>query len=309
MAWRGANRLKHLSLSRALLSVPLLALLPFAALAATMQPVAEAAPAPTTTTEAPTTPQQASAPRPVPLLPVEVIARFPHDPGAYTQGLLVHDGHFYESTGREGQSGVRRVDIESGRVLARNSIAPDQFGEGLALWGERLISLTWQHGVAHRWNLHTLARDGAPFRYRGQGWGLATTADGLVMSDGSSTLRFLNGDNFTEQRRVNVTVARQPLVDINELEVIDGRIWANDWMTDFIYIIDPATGVVSHVLDLRPLAEEMSEAAAADSDAVLNGIAFDAHNRRVFVTGKLWPTMFEIRLPDLNPPAPETSTP
>ena len=251
----------------------------------------------------PRPPAVAAAPAPRPaLLPVAVVARHPHDPAAFTQGLLVHDGQLYESTGRVGQSEVRRVEIATGRVLARASIPADQFGEGLARWGDLLISLTWTDGIAHRWDVRRLRREGRPLRYSGEGWGLATTADGLVFSDGSDELRFLDPDSFAERRRLPVRIGGQPIRQLNELEVVDGRIFANVWMTGFILVIDPDSGVVTHVLDLRPL---VAEVAADDRDAVLNGIAWDADNRRLYVTGKLWPTLFEIRLPaELAAPAP-----
>ena len=277
------------------------ALAPATAWSGTSQPAATAPP-PSSTPPVPATPPAPSAAdaRPAELVAVEVVARHPHDPDAFTQGLLVHDGHLYESTGREGRSEIRRVDIASGRVLARNRVPEEQFGEGLALWRDQLISLTWQHGVAHRWSLRSLRRVEGDFRYSGEGWGLATTADGLVMSDGTDALRFLNGDDFSERRRVHVTFNGRPLRDLNELEVVDGQIFANVWMTPFIVVIAPDSGVVTHVLDLRAIAEEVG---ARDENAVLNGIAFDPRSRRLFVTGKLWPTLFEIRLPDLHPSA------
>lgn len=229
------------------------------------------------------------------LVPVTVVARHPHDPAAFTEGLLVHDGQLYESTGREGASDIRRVDIASGRVLARSAIPPEQFGEGLALWRRTLVSLTWHEGVAHRWDVRTLRRQRGDFRYQGEGWGLASDADGLVMSDGTAQLRFLDGERFTERRRITVTLNGRAIDNLNELEVVDGHILANVWMTPYILVIAPDSGVVTHVLDLRALVAEVN---ATDPNAVLNGIAFDRASRRLYVTGKLWPTLFEIRLPD-----------
>jgi glutaminyl-peptide cyclotransferase len=230
------------------------------------------------------------------LTPVTVIARFPHDPRAFTQGLIVDGDTYYESTGREGRSGVRRVDLRTGAVQALSPISGAQFGEGLARWHDELISLTWRDGIAHRWSIADLSSRG-DFRYTGEGWGLAATADALVLSDGTNTLRFLDPATFIERRRIAVTLAGRPINQLNELEVIDGRIWANIWMTSYIVVIDPATGVVSHVLDLRAV---VADAAQADPDAVLNGIAFDARTRRLFVTGKLWPTLYELQLPRLD---------
>lgn len=237
---------------------------------------------------------------PAPVAPVflraEVVARFPHDPRAFTQGLIVEGRILYESTGQRGESQVRRVDLATGRVLAARDIPPDQFGEGLTRWRGELISLTWQHGVAHRWDARTLRPRGR-FRYPGEGWGLTTLGNDLILSDGSAELRVLDPRNFRERRRITVTVGGRPLRQLNELEVVDGRIWANVWMTGSIVIIDPATGQVTHVLDCSEL---VTETASDDYDAVLNGIAFDPASRRLFVTGKRWPTLFELRLPDLG---------
>ncbi|WP_326523087.1 glutaminyl-peptide cyclotransferase [Sphingomonas sp.] len=240
------------------------------------------------------TPQTAPAPQaaPVPLYRIEVVARFPHDPRAFTQGLLWHAGHLYESTGKEGRSEVRRVALADGRVLARRAIPADQFGEGLALWKTTLVSLTWTHGIAHRWNVASLKPEGAR-RYPGEGWGLTTLDDSLVLSDGTSALRFLDPDTLAERRRVSVTVRGRPLDQLNELEVIDGQVYANVWQTDYIVAIDPADGRVTRIIDAGAL---RGEVAPTDSDAVLNGIAWDAKARRMFVTGKLWPTLFEVKL-------------
>lgn len=223
----------------------------------------------------------------------EVVATFPHDPAAFTQGLIVDGEILHESTGQPGESQVRRVQLATGQVLAAQDIPAEQFGEGLARWRDELISLTWLHGIAHRWGIGDLARRGH-FRYRGEGWGLTTLGDELILSDGSATLRVLDPRTFAERRRINVTVGGRPLRQLNELEIVDGRIWANVWMTSSIAIIEPATGVVTHILDCSALTAQV---ASDDSDAVLNGIAFDPVTRRLFVTGKRWPTLFEIRVP------------
>ncbi|GAB5347977.1 glutaminyl-peptide cyclotransferase [Alteriqipengyuania sp. 357] len=222
----------------------------------------------------------------------QVVARFPHDPTAYTQGLLWHDGHLYESTGREGQSQVRRVDLASGEVLAASDIPTDQFGEGLALWGDELVSLTWRNGVIHRWALGTLAPVRSdPFAF--EGWGLAVLGDQLVASDGSATLRFLDPETYSVEREIEVSLDDRPVPRLNELEVVDGLIWANQWYSQVIVGIDPQTGAIRKIVDLSPLVEEV---AAADPGGVLNGIAHDPEKDRWFVTGKLWPTLFEVRL-------------
>ena len=238
-------------------------------------------------------PQQAVAqPQRVPVYTLDIVARYPHDARAFTQGLLWHDGHLYESTGKEGRSEVRRVSLADGRVLARRAIPADQFGEGLALWRSHLISLTWHGGVAYRWDLASLRPRGT-LRYTGEGWGLASGPDGLLLSDGTDTIRTLDPESFAERRRIRVTVAGRPLDQLNELEMVDGELFANVWRTDFIVAIDPASGAVTKIIDAGALSREVG---ARDTDAVLNGIAWDAKARRLFVTGKLWPTLFEVKL-------------
>ena len=223
----------------------------------------------------------------------EVVAAYPHDESAFTQGLLWHDGSLYESTGREGQSVVRKVDLATGEVLQESAIPADQFGEGLALVGENFISLTWRNGVIHRWDADTLEHKAARDDYPLVGWGLTASDEGLVHSDGSATLRILDPDTYEVRRIVDVTMNGRPLRRLNELEMIDGLVYANIWETGFIVAIDPADGVVKRLIDLRALVQSVP---VSGSDAVLNGIAWDAENRRLFVTGKLWPSLFEIRL-------------
>lgn len=234
---------------------------------------------------------RAQAPAPA-MFDVEIVARHPHDRDAFTQGLVWRDGHLYESVGRIGRSEVRRVRLADGRVLARGAIPAEQFGEGLAAHGGELVSLTWHDGVAYRWDPRTLRRRGAS-RYPGEGWGLASTGRELVLSDGTATLRFLDPASFAERRRVDVTVRGRRLSQLNELEWMDGRVLANIWHSPYVARIDPATGAVDGVIDLSPLVREI---AAADPEAVANGIAWDPAARRLFVTGKLWPTLFEVRL-------------
>lgn len=237
-------------------------------------------------------PQAAPAPAPIPRFTVEVVGRYPHDARAFTQGLVWHDGSLFESTGKEGRSEVRHVSLKDGKVLARRSIPTPQFGEGLALHRSTLVSLTWKDGIAYRWYAKALKPMGTR-RYPGEGWGLATLADQLVLSDGTPTLRFLDPDTLAERRRVTVTLRGQPIDQLNELETVDGEIFANVWQTDYIIAIDPADGQVTKIIDAGALSRQV---AASDPDAVLNGIAWDAKARRLFVTGKLWPTLFEIKL-------------
>ncbi len=237
---------------------------------------------------------------PIEIFDAEIVAEYPHDAAAFTQGLLWHGGHLYESTGRLGTSTVRQVDLDTGEVLVSRNIPADQFGEGLALWNGQFLSLTWTHGIIHRWSADDLAlidsHEGFPF----DGWGLTTLDEQLVFSDGSSTLRFLNPETFDIEREVTVMFDGQELDDINELEMIKGEVWANVWFTRLIVVIDPATGVVTKIINLADVTDRMSMVDIEDG-AVLNGIAYDAENDRIFVTGKLWPSLFEIRLVPQQP--------
>lgn len=237
-------------------------------------------------------PQAQPAPPAVPLLTARIVHRYPHDPQAFTEGLLFRDGALYESTGMEGRSEVRRVGLASGKVTARARIPADQFGEGLASWGRQLISLTWHGGVAHRWDAQTLKRVGGG-RFVGEGWGLASDGRQLVHSDGTSTLRFLDPATLAVVRQVTVTLRGKPVREVNELEVVDGQVLANVWHTPYLLRIDPADGRVTAVVDLRPVVAQVQ---VTDPEAVANGIAWDAAGKRLFVTGKLWPALFEVRL-------------
>ncbi len=251
-----------------------------------------AAPAPVTTA----TPAQPAAVAPeagVPVYAATVVARMPHDTGAFTEGLLFCNGALYESTGKEGASDVRRVSLTDGKVLARGRIAPELFGEGIGCWKNTLLSVTWKTGLGFRWTLPTLKQAVKPFRYTGEGWGMTSDATGIILSDGTPTLRRMDPMSFAERGRIAVTMNGRPLQKLNELEYRQGRILANIWMSGFIARIDPATGKVDGLIDLRPL---VAEIANSDPDAVANGIAYDAASDRLFVTGKYWPTLFEIKI-------------
>ena len=221
----------------------------------------------------------------------EVVARFPHNTNAFTQGLVFHDGDLYESTGRRGQSSLRQVDLETGRIERILPLASEYFGEGLALVDDRLYQLTWEAGRAFVYGLEDF-RQVETFRYDGEGWGLTWDGELLIMSDGTPTLRFVDPEDFAVVRTVDVTVDGRPQQDINELEYIDGEIWANIWYEDRIARIDPEDGRVVGWIDLSAI----YPANQRSSDAVLNGIAWDEQSDRIFVTGKLWPAVFEIRL-------------
>jgi glutaminyl-peptide cyclotransferase len=219
-----------------------------------------------------------------------VVREYPHDPTAFTQGLLYLDGKLYESTGLNRQSTVREVRLEDGKVLRSVSLEPQYFGEGLVNWGPDLLSLTWQDGLGFRWNRSDFRRKGE-FRYPGEGWGLTQDGKNIIMSDGTSELRFLDPATMKERKRVAVTYRGQPVERLNELEWVKGEIFANIWMGRRIARIDPKSGKVKGWIDLSQLAIENAN---GDPDAVLNGIAYDPKRDRLFVTGKNWAKLFEI---------------
>ena len=221
----------------------------------------------------------------------EVTATFPHDPRAYTQGLfwVGADSVLYESTGLYGHSDVRRVDLTSGRVLASRPLAANRFGEGLALLNGRLYQLTWESGVAYTYDPHTLAT-GDSFQYAGQGWGLTTDGTSLIMSDGSDSLRILS-PTFHVERVVHVRYKGSPLKDLNELEYVGGEVLANVYQTNWVIRIDPATGDVRELLDFADLYPDRTPTAE-----VMNGIAIAPDGKQLLLTGKFWPTLFQVRL-------------
>lgn len=234
----------------------------------------------------------ACATEPAPQLGYAVVARYPHDPAAFTQGLAWADGRLYESTGVEGRSSLREVDLITGRVVRSAALQPGQFGEGIAVVGDRILQLTWKSGQALV-RERTSFRKLATFDYPGEGWGLAWDGRRLVMSDGSATLVFRDPESFAELGRIDVHDAGTPVTRLNELEVIDGEIWANVWRSERIARIDPASGRVTAWVDLTGLRPQPGPGQAID---VLNGIAWDAEGKRLFVTGKLWPWLYRIEV-------------
>lgn len=220
-----------------------------------------------------------------------VAACYPHDPKAFTQGLFFHDGALYESTGHVGQSTIRRVDLESGKVEQLADVPRPFFGEGSVQWKDEIISLSWQAGTGFRWSLDDFAEK-SRFSYPGEGWGLTRNDSELIMSDGTSRLRILEPSDFSLKRTVTVTAAGRPISRLNELEWVQGSILANIWMSSQIARIDPGSGAITAVIDLSPLTQAI---ASSDFNAVLNGIAWDAAGQRLFVTGKRWPWLFELR--------------
>jgi glutamine cyclotransferase len=222
----------------------------------------------------------------------EVVNSYPHDPTSFTQGLLWKDGGFYESTGLYGHSKLRRLEFPSGKVVKEISLAPELFGEGLALVDDRLIQLTWKSHrgfVYDRESFRVLQE----FKYDTEGWGLTYDGQNLILSDGSSDLFYLDPQTFKPVRKLAVTMSGSTLDQLNELEFIEGEIWANVWQTDWIVRIDPSSGKVKSFMDLKGILAPTDR--TGGEDAVLNGIAYDAEKKRIFITGKLWPRIFEIK--------------
>lgn len=245
------------------------------------------------------TPPTAPTP-PVPTLPLRVLASHPHDPEAYTQGLLWSEGRLYESVGLYGRSALREVELETGRVLRRAALPPTEFAEGLALVGERLFQLTWRENVVRVWKRADFAPL-AEHRIEGEGWGLAFDGERLIQSDGSAVLTVRSTADLRVVRSFVVRRAGRAVPYLNELEWVDGALYANVWMSDEILRIDPADGRVTAAWD----ASGLLDAAARGRAAELNGIAWNPAERRFYLTGKLWPRLFEVELP----PSPASPPP
>lgn len=230
----------------------------------------------------------------VPLhLKAEVVSTYPHDQSAFTQGLLLHEGDLYESTGLYGRSTLRRVDLQTGGVFRRVSLPDELFGEGLARVGNRLVQLTWQEGRALVYDMLRFEQVGQ-FQYDGEGWGLCHDGKRLVMSDGSHRLTFRDPETFAVIGQVEVRTNGRPQARINELECVNGTVYANVWSTDRLLEIDPNDGHVRAVIDASNLLSE-EERRALNPDAVLNGIAYDPATKTFLLTGKLWPKLFRVR--------------
>lgn len=231
-------------------------------------------------------------PPPIPTYDYEILAVYPHDPTAFTQGLVYDNGQLLEGTGRRGQSTLRRVDLATGRVRQQIPLAPDLFGEGITLFQEQIYQLTWQEHTGFVYDAASFALQ-RQFSYPTEGWGLTHDGRQLIMSDGSSTLYFLDPAGLTITGQVTVFDDQGPVNQLNELEYVQGEVWANVWHTDTIVRIDPATGRVVGRIDLTGLLRDVPANQPVD---VLNGIAYDPAGDRLFVTGKLWPHLYEIRL-------------
>lgn len=238
----------------------------------------------------------ASARAAIPVYGARVVHTYPHATDAFTEGLFYQGGYLYESTGLTGRSSIRKVRLQTGEVVRRHDGPARDFGEGIVAWRGRLIQLTWQSGKGYVYDFATFAPRSV-FRYRGEGWGLTHDNHRLVMTDGTPVIRFLDPDTLKVIGRLTVTADGRPVRNLNEVEWVRGEIYANVWQTNRIARINPTTGQVVSWIDLTGL---VAGVRVSDEDAVLNGIAYDAADDRLFVTGKLWPSLFEIKL---TPPA------
>lgn len=230
----------------------------------------------------------------VPTYTATVIDTFPHDPNAFTQGLVIEDGQLYEGTGRNGQSSLRKVALETGEILQRSNLNARYFGEGITILNGKVYQLTWQTHLGFVYDLASFKVE-KTFFLPGEGWGITHDGTHLIVSDGTAFLRMLDPATLTEVSRVEVKMDGLPLDRLNELEFIDGEVWANVWYTDAIVRIDPATGVVTGRIDLSNINQQRA------TDDVLNGIAWDEESKRLFVTGKLWSQLYEIKVEPVAP--------
>ena len=222
----------------------------------------------------------------------QIVNIYPHDSAAFTQGLVFIDGKLYEGTGQEGHSSLREVELQSGHVLRKVDVPEPYFGEGIALLNGKIYQLTWQHQVGFIYDAKSFEQVGK-FNYSREGWGLTTDGHSLILSDGSNRIRFLDPDSFKVTKTIAVLDGQIPVNELNELEYVNGEIYANIWHDEHIVTIDPQTGRVTGRIDLTGL---LPPGDVHDEEAVLNGIAYDEPGKRLFVTGKLWPRLFEIKL-------------
>jgi glutaminyl-peptide cyclotransferase len=227
----------------------------------------------------------------------KVVRQFPHDPTAFTQGLAYRDGYFYEGTGLNGRSSLRQIRVQTGEVVRQVDLAAQFFGEGVTLLGNEVIQLTWQSHIGFVYQLGDLHWMRS-FSYSGEGWGITTDGRQIFMSDGSPEIHVLDSSTFLEKRRLKVHDGSAPVAQLNELEFVEGEIFANVWHSDRIARISPQTGEVVGWIDLTGL---LSLPQRSDPDAVLNGIAYNPQGKRLFVTGKLWPAIFEIQVIPKHP--------
>lgn len=276
-------------------SAPIAAPQQIPAVTVTAEPTATAEPTPEPTLEATgiSLPMVSVSPsEPEPISSYRVIESYPHDHQAFTQGLVFEDGIFYEGTGLNGQSSLRKVNPITGEVLQRIDLDQQYFGEGITIFNEKIYQITWQSQVGFIYNkdFELLGE----FQYPGEGWGLTHDGERLIMSDGTPIIRFLDPETLDEIGNILVNDSNGPVLRLNELEYVNGEIWANIWLTDRIARIDPASGKVLSWIDLSGLLSE-EDRAGLNTD-VLNGIAYDSASDRLYVTGKLWPKLYEIEI-------------
>ena len=238
--------------------------------------------------------QRRGEPR-TPVSGYRVVHVYPHDPQAFTQGLVYRDGVLYEGTGLNGRSSIRKVKLENGEVLQIQKVDSQYFGEGIAVVNDTIYELTWQSGIGFLYDRETFRRKGT-FTYRGEGWGLTYDGQRLIMSDGSAFLRFLDPATQKELSRIEVKDGTTPILNLNELEFVKGEVLANIWQTERIARISPKTGRVTGWIDMTGLLTPREAQEVRADGGVLNGIAYDAAGDRLFVTGKLWPKLFEIKV-------------
>lgn len=221
----------------------------------------------------------------------EIVRTLPHDPNAFTQGLFVADGLLYESTGLTGQSDFRAMRMSDGKILRRGKLDSRYFGEGSTAFGDKMVSITWQHGTGFVWQRSSFKKISS-FKYSGEGWGITTDGKQLIMSDGTDKLRFLDPASFKQTGSVSVSWQGQPVRSLNELEWVDGAVYANIWYSPLIAKIDPRSGAIQDWINLTPLATRNND----NGEKVLNGIAWDAKTSQLYVTGKNWATIYVLRL-------------
>lgn len=228
-----------------------------------------------------------------PVAPCTVVRKIPHSTSNYTEGFFYRQGKFYEGTGMEGHSSVQVIDAATGRLLMQHEMPPQYFGEGIVDWRDNILEWTWQSHTGFILDRISL-REVGQFRYTGEGWGMTRTSKELITSDGSAILRFRNPDTFDQTRQITVHDGNSPIYQLNELEYVEGEIYANVWHSDRIVRISPTDGRVMGWIDCKGL---LPESEKVNNESVLNGIAYDSPRHRLFVTGKQWPTIFEIRMP------------
>ncbi len=225
----------------------------------------------------------------------KIVKTYPHDTSAFTQGLVYDDGVLYEGTGEYGQSSLRQVDLDTGQVLKQTSLAGSLFGEGISVWKDQLIQLTWKSGIGFVYNKENFTKI-EDFKYQTEGWGITSDERNLIMSDGTETLHFLDPETFDEKSQIKVEAEGEPVKGLNELEYVKGEIYANVWPTTWIVIISPETGKVKGAINLQGILQKGDSQQDGKKADVANGIAYDPKGDRLFVTGKLWPKIFQIEL-------------